>query len=329
MNIPELLEKFAEIRALVVGDIRLDRWCEYDPALAEPSRETGIPRVGITATEFSPGAGGTIAGNMVALGAGRVAVIGAMGQDGFGFELRRAMAECKIDCSLAVASGSIQTVASTRFLNANSGLEDMARCDSVNTRPLPADAENQLIANFNAHFQDFDVILVSDQAEGDEGGVITAWFRDLIGDVAERYPEKVVVAGSRQRIELFRSVIANANHDEAVAACARAFGSVDLSQLRSLIGAHPLIVTQGPIGALLVDDIGERLIPAERILQPADVCCADGTFAAGMALALRASGDFSTAIRFGNLVSSIAITKSGADITAPEQILARAAARLN
>ena len=111
MNLPELLEKFAGLRALVVGDIRLDRWCEYDPALAEPSRETGIPRVGVTATEASPGAAGTIASNLVTLGAGRVSIIGAMGQDGFGFELQRAMADCKIDGSLAVASSSVQTFA--------------------------------------------------------------------------------------------------------------------------------------------------------------------------------------------------------------------------
>ena len=329
MSLLDLLEKFAGLRALVVGDIRLDRWCEYDSALAEPSRETGIPRVGITATEARPGAAGTVARNLVTLGAGRVSIIGAMGQDGFGFELQRAMADCKIDGGLAVASTSIQTFARSRLINANTGAEDLARCDFVNARPLPADVENQLIANFNAHFQDFDVILVSDQAETGAGGVMTAWFRDLIADVAERYPHKVVVASSSSRIELYRRVIANPNHDAAVAACTRAFGCVEFSRLRSLIGPHPMVVTQGQIGALLVDDGGARLVPAERISEPAVLCGADDTFAAGMALALRASGDFPTAIRFGNLVSSIAITKSGAGTAGPEEILAKAAVRVN
>ena len=59
------------LRALVVGDVCLDRWCRYDPALAEPSRETGIPRIGVVATEVTPGAAGTVANNLAALGAGQ------------------------------------------------------------------------------------------------------------------------------------------------------------------------------------------------------------------------------------------------------------------
>ena len=50
MNLGEMLSRFSGVRALVVGDICLDRWCYYDPAAAEPSRETGIPRVGFVST---------------------------------------------------------------------------------------------------------------------------------------------------------------------------------------------------------------------------------------------------------------------------------------
>ena len=46
MNVAPILEGIQRLRVLVVGDICLDRWCSYDPALAEPSRETGIPRIG-------------------------------------------------------------------------------------------------------------------------------------------------------------------------------------------------------------------------------------------------------------------------------------------
>ena len=39
---------------------------------------------------MTPGAGGTVANNLAALGVGRVAVLGVIGDDGFGFELARA-----------------------------------------------------------------------------------------------------------------------------------------------------------------------------------------------------------------------------------------------
>ena len=82
MTVPEILAALPTLSALVVGDICLDRWCTYDPATAEPSRETGIPRIGVVRTEVTPGAGGTVANNLAALGVGRVAVLGAVGDDG-------------------------------------------------------------------------------------------------------------------------------------------------------------------------------------------------------------------------------------------------------
>ena len=75
MTTAEILAALPHISALVVGDICLDRWCTYDPDTAEPSRETGIPRVGVVSTEITPGAGGTVANNLAALGVGRVGSI--------------------------------------------------------------------------------------------------------------------------------------------------------------------------------------------------------------------------------------------------------------
>ena len=56
MTTAAILEAIAKLNVLVFGDICLDRWCTYDPSTAEPSRETGIPRVGVISTEVTPGA---------------------------------------------------------------------------------------------------------------------------------------------------------------------------------------------------------------------------------------------------------------------------------
>lgn len=77
---------------MVLGDICLDRWCRYDPDASEPSRETGIPRIAVVETEVTPGAGGTIANNLAALGVGRIALIGVVGDDGSSHELSGALA---------------------------------------------------------------------------------------------------------------------------------------------------------------------------------------------------------------------------------------------
>ncbi|MBI3665306.1 MAG: ribokinase, partial [Acidobacteria bacterium] len=256
-------------------------------------------------------------------------VLGAIGQDGFGFELEQALAQRKIDYNLLVASRQIQTFTYTKLINSETGIEDLPRCDFINTSSLPGDVENQLIANFNAHFHEFDIILVSDQAETNAGGVVTDLFRDLIADVAERYPQKIVIADSRARIERFRNVLAKPNSEEAAAASCRLFGALDLGRLRAAIGPHPLLVTQGDRGVLLVDERGEHLVPCEKIPNPVDICGAGDSFTAGLALALRAGCDFPTSIRFGNLVSSITIMKKGTGTAAPEEVLTKAAVHWN
>ena len=324
MNWETLVEQFADCHALVVGDICLDRWCRYDPAASEPSRETGIPRIGVVETEVAPGAGGTMANNLAALGAGRVSVLGAIGQDGFGLELERSLANRHIDYGLLVASPDVQTFTYTKLVNAVNGKEDRPRLDFINTKPLPGEIEDQLIATFHSEYESFDVILVADQAETEKGGVLSDLFREVIADVSERNPDKIVIVDSRSRIDLFRNVIAKPNLQEANEACWKLFGEINYQSLRAKIGEHPLIVTQGKRGALLVHDHGEKLVPAVDVENPVDICGAGDSFAAGMALALYATGDFEKAVRFGNLVSSVTIMKESTGTAAPSEVLARA-----
>ena len=326
MNRADLIAEFKRCRVLVVGDICLDRWCRYDPAAGEPSRETGIPRIGVVRTEVTPGAGGTVANNLAALGAGKVAVLGAIGQDGFGFELERALARRKIDYRLLVASPAMQTFTYTKVINADNDDEDRPRLDFINNEPLPDEVEDQLITNFHTVYKNFDVIMVADQAETDQGGVISDAFREVIADVAERNPGMIVVVDSRNRIERFRNVIAKPNIDEATAACRRLFGTVDWVRLRDAIGRGPLVVTRGAEGALLVDDEAPREISVAAVEEPLDICGAGDSFAAGMALVLGSGGDIEEAIRFGSLVASVTIMKKGTATARPEEVLARAEA---
>lgn len=324
MNCAGILDEFGDTKVLVVGDICLDRWCHYEPGESDPSRETGIPRIGIVKTEVTPGAGGTVANNLASLGAGHVAVLGAIGQDGFGFELERALVARQIDYHMLVASPEMQTFTYSKLINCETGLEDRPRVDFINTKPLPEDVEDQLIANFHANYRSFDVIMVADQAETAQGGVISEALREVIADVAERNPQKIVMADSRYRIDRFRNAIAKPNTMEADEACRKLFGRTDYRRLRAAIGKHPLVVTQGSKGVSLVTDDGEKLVPSVPVEDPVDTCGAGDSFSAGLALALRATGDIELAARFGNLVSSITIMKKGTGTATPPEILEKA-----
>ena len=322
MTAAEILEQIPNISVLVVGDICLDRWCTYDPAAAEPSRETGLPRTAVVSTEVTPGAGGTVANNLRALGVQRVATLGAVGEDGFGWELIHALNARGISPELCVRSPDISTFTYTKLINAATGEEDLPRVDFVNTRPLPADVESQIHDNLQLFARAFDIIMVSDQAETDQGGVVTARIRTALSAIALEEPARIVWADSRMRPELFRNLILKPNAAEADAACQRLFGKIDYPSLQKQTNAPFVIITRGAEGALIVEGGEETPVPTKRAGTPVDICGAGDAFSAGAALALAVTGSPLSAARFGNLVSSITIMKKGTGTARPEEVLA-------
>ena len=322
MTTSEILNEFPRLSVLVVGDICLDRWCTYDPSTAEPSRETGIPRLGVIRTDVTPGAGGTVANNLVALGAGHVAVLGAIADDGFGHELTGALRERSVDTSLLVKAPGLQTFTYTKLINGDTGEEDRPRVDFINTRELGAETQRELEKRLRGCLEDFDTVIIADQAETSHGGVVTGGLRDAIEDLARRHPRKIFWADSRSRTELFRGVIVKPNQEEAEAACQRLFGKTDFDALREHIQAPVLLVTHGPEGVLLVTGSGRQWVRTRPVARPVDICGAGDSFTAGASMALRVTSSPEQAAWFGNLVASITIGKRGTGTASPAEVLA-------
>ena len=318
----EILEKVPQLGVLIVGDVCLDRWCRYNPDLAEASRETGIPRTAVVSTEVTPGAAGTVANNLAALGVGRVSVLSVVGNDGYGFELRHALGQRGIQSDLLVESPDVQTFTYTKLINNKTGQEDLPRIDFVNDRALPQSAVEAVVDRLQTVFDQFDVVIVCDQAESGCGGVVNEAVRDLIQELAPVYPDKVILADSRTHIADFRGVIAKPNHIEAGRASQNLFGRLDYSALRELMHAPLLLVTHGGEGVLLVTRDGEQWVRTRPVENPVDICGAGDSFAAGFAIAYAATRDAVRAATFGNRVASITIMKPGTGTASPEEILA-------
>ncbi len=329
MTTAEILAEFPKLSALVVGDICLDRWCTYDPAASEPSRETGIPRIGVTFTEVTPGAGGTVANNLAVLGAGRVAVLGAIGQDGFGMELTRSLNTRGISSELCVSSPAMQTFTYTKVINASTGVEDQPRLDFINTSPLPPEVERQILDNLRMAVESFDIVLIADQAETSQGGVVTPAVRDLAAELAPQDSDRIFFADSRARIHLFRNVILKPNRQEAESACRELFGRVDFPALLRHTQSPLMFVTHGPDGALVVGESGEAWVSSRPVTNPVDICGAGDSFSAGASLALRVTGSPAEAARFGNLAASVTIMKRGTGTASPAEVLAAHARETN
>ncbi len=314
MTYKEILRVLPQKSALIIGDICLDRWCTYDPALAEASRETGIPRVGVTATMVTPGAGGTVANNAAALGFGRVAVLGAIGVDGFGFELKQALRRGGIESAL-IESEAISTFTYTKLINAKTGEEDLPRVDFVRVEDMPESVDDAVLAKLDGLAAEFDAIFVSDQAETATGGVISSRVRDRLSRLGLELPKTVIWVDSRRRSELFRNVRVKINEDEAAAI------TTNLRNWRNEANLPLLCVTRGPAGATLVADGREELVKTKPIANPVDICGAGDSFSAGAVAALVAGASPAEAAALGNRVASVTVMKRGTGTASPAEVL--------
>jgi rfaE bifunctional protein kinase chain/domain len=321
MTAAEILAGFRKLRVLAVGDVCLDRWCRYDPSFSEPSRETGIPRIAVVASEVTPGAAGTVANNLMALGAAKVSVLGAVGDDGFGYELERALTSRGFT-NLLVRSAEVPTFTYTKLLNASTGEEDLARLDFIYTRPIPDSLDREVASRLQRVAAAYDVILVSDQAETPDGGVVTPRIRETLARIAKANPELVIWVDSRMRAEHFHGVVVKSNQHEAEAASRRVLGRVDYAELRTGMQAPLLIVTHGSEGALVVDHESERWARARAVASPVDICGAGDSFSAAAALTWKITGDPMIAAEMGNRAASITIMKKGTGTASAEEMLA-------
>lgn len=318
MTEKQILERMRDLRALVIGDICLDRWCTYDPALSEPSRETELTRVAVVSTATTAGAGGTVANNLAALGVSLVAVLGAVGDDGHGYELKQALHRARIDPSLLVPTPGA-TFTYTKLLNKDTGEEDLGRVDFI-APPPPAANEAEIVKRLEEHATEFDVILVSDQMETETGGVVTAAVRESISRLAKKHLSLLIWVDSRLRAERFRNVIVKPNEREGKEACAR-LGVDSFHALRDHVG-HPLMmVTHGGDGVLVLNGEAEQWVKTKPVENPVDICGAGDSFSAGAATALAAGASAAEAARMGNLAASVTIMKKGTGTASAAEVL--------
>ncbi len=199
---------------------------------AEPSRETGIPRIGVVSTAVAPGAGGNVASNLASLGVGPRRRAGRARR-----RWLRARAHALAQCArhLYRSFGSLRQgphlhLHQTRQCRPPEPRTCRASITSTPGRcPIPWSRKCSITCANSRPASIF--FFVSDQADTRQGGVVTASVRTLLEEISVRRSQKIVWVDSRIRIERFRNMILKPNEHEASAASIGLFGEIDYHRL--------------------------------------------------------------------------------------------------
>ena len=345
----EILDQFSRLRIAVVGDFFLDKYLLIAPALDEPSVETGLTAYQIVSKRRSPGAAGTVANNLKALGIGTIDAVGMSGVDGEGLELRMELTKLNANQEHFYAVEERFTPTYTKPMRLNKSLqkpetieeEEMNRFDIKNRRPLPPWVEFQIEKALESLIEQADAIMVMDQVSEKNCGVITDRVREKVAKLGEKYPEKIIYADSRERIALYEKVLIKCNNYEVVGSFYPEYDLSAISQqneppddLVEECGwkmvertGRTVFVTLGARGQWVFEaglkDRTVAKVAAIPVEGPIDICGAGDATSSGIVAALCCGATLTEAAFFGNLVASITIKQLGTTGTAsPSQILA-------
>jgi len=319
-----LLDRLPAVRVLVVGDFFLDKYLIIDRRLAEVSLETGLEAHQVVEVRTSPGAAGTVASNLRALDVGVVA-LSIIGDDGQAYELRQRLEARGVDIEPLLHRPDRFTPTYTKpMLREADGREhELQRLDIKNRTPLPEAVEQTLIARLREIVPSVHGVVISDQVQERNCGVITDHVRDEIATLARAHPQQVFIADSRERIGLFRDVIVKPNLREASQAVGvTEEGPSGLTRAEACAvefnrrTRRPAFVTLGAEGILVCTGKACRHVPAVPVTGPIDVVGAGDSVMAGIVAALCAGAGPEEAALVGNLVASITIEQIGTTGTA-------------
>jgi rfaE bifunctional protein kinase chain/domain len=329
-RLDDILRRLPSLRLVVVGDFFLDRYLVTDPDLSETSLETGLEARQVVEVRSSPGAAGTVTNNLAALGVGRLHAVGLIGEDGEGYELRRGLAATGVETSGLLARPDRFTPTYMKPMVREGARErELERLDIKNRRPMDREAEEAVIASLNALAPEADGMVLADQVQERNCGVLTDRMREHIRELAARHPALPIVADSRMRIGEYRGVMLKPNSHEAFAACGRS-GAPEREMLRTCgtelaeRTGRPVFITLGPDGMLVCMEGTCRYVPGIAVEGPIDIVGAGDSAMAGIVSALAAGAAAEEAAALGNLCASVTVTKLGTTGTAsPEELRAR------
>jgi rfaE bifunctional protein kinase chain/domain len=340
MNADRLLSitsRYAGLRVAVVGDFFLDRYLLIDPAKGEISIETGLPVYNVVGVRSQPGAAGTILNNLVALGIGEIYAIGFCGDDGEGYELRRALASCQgVRTDHFLTAPECRTPVYCKPLVIEPGLppRELNRFDSKNWVPTPVPLQHDLAARV-LELSDsgrLDALILMDQVDLPDTGAATRIVSNAAYQALQSRPELIVLADSRRGLHDFPALGFKMNAAEL----ARMTGALEVEGAESseveIIrrqamelanrNGQPVFVTLAEQGIVAARPHQPAIhVPAFPVRGPIDIVGAGDSVTANLAAALAAGADLDDALRLAMAGASIVIHQLGTTGTAsPEQI---------
>jgi rfaE bifunctional protein kinase chain/domain len=319
-----ITDRFRRLRIAIVGDYFLDRYLHIDPSKNETSIETGLDVYNVVEVRSQPGASGTILNNLVALGIGEIHAVGFCGDDGEGYELRQALAARSgviLDGFLTAQSRRTPVYCKPLLIQPGRPPRELNRLDTKNWSPTPEAIEHDLARIVLELGQRVDALILLDQVDLPETGVVTALVKDAVARALRSNPDLIVLADSRRGLASFPPLGFKMNAAELARMVGAPVVGVDaVKQHAAVLAARtgqPVFVSlaeQGIVGAS--PSARPEHMPAHPVRGEIDIVGAGDSVTANLAAALASGASQREAMELAMAAASIVIHQLGTTGTA-------------
>ena len=164
----QILDRASSKRILVVGDLMLDEFVWGKVGRISP--EAPVPVVEVTGESFFPGGAANVARNLREF-VERVSVIGLIGKDRSGQQLRELLTERKIDIADTLEEEKFRTIVKTRIIARN---QQVVRVDRERITKPSGGQISKVVAAVKKKLANVDAIIFEDYGKGFVAGELVA-----------------------------------------------------------------------------------------------------------------------------------------------------------
>lgn len=291
-------------KVVVIGSLNMDL----------VTRAPRLPRGGETliGQSFATVSGGKGANQAVAaarLGA-QVSMVGCVGSDAYGEELRGALMVEQIDCqAVSTVEGSSGVALIVVDDNSQNAIVIVAGANGALTP--------QVIDRFDAVLQAADVIICQLEVPDATVGHALKRGREL-GKIVILNPAPASRALPADWYASIDYLIPNESEASALSGLpVDSLASAETAATRLIaLGAGKVIITLGAQGSMFANGTGFEHFPAPTV-KAVDTTAAGDTFVGGFAAALASGKTEAEAIRFGQVAAALSVTRAGAQPSIP------------
>ncbi|GAA6137308.1 ADP-heptose synthase [Arenicella sp. 4NH20-0111] len=308
-------DHFSNIRALVVGDVMLDRY--WFGSVDRVSPEAPVPVLAVHTEEARAGGAANVAHNILSLGA-QCELLSVVGDDEAGREIEKIIERYGARTSLVI-DPSIKTIVKLRMVAQN---QQLLRAD-FDEKPSD-EVLAQCLTGFSRAIADCDVVVLSDYGKGG----LTHVARMI--DLAKQANVPVIIDPKGSDYSRYRGatlITPNMKEFEAVAGVSadESEFSAKAHKLRSDLELEYLLVTRSEKGMSLFCANGDQVNSPATALEVYDVSGAGDTVISLMALASVSDFSDQEKLSLANTVAGIVVGKLGTAVASVDEVISKLA----